>query len=110
RAWLSLSGGRVLRAYLGGGGRRGTLLGRGWRPVTAATRAGGLVSRTSSAPGSRDLAGGGVEPVEQVGDRDHEDDRGKLLLVVVAGGGGPDLVGYRGRPGGPPGGGRGPAP
>ena len=44
---------------------------------------------------ARNLAGGGVEPVQQVGDRNHEHDRGQLLLVVVVGGGVPDLAGHR---------------
>ena len=61
----------------------------------------------ASAPGTRDLAGGGVEPVEQVGHRDHEHDRGELLLVEVGGGRVPDVVGDRVGPVGQPGGGLG---
>ena len=48
-----------------------------------------------SAPGAGDLPRRGVEPVEQVGDGDHQDDRGELLLVEVRGGGVPDLVADR---------------
>jgi hypothetical protein len=50
------------------------------------------------------LAGGDVDPVEQVGHRDHQHDRGQFLLVVMVGGGVPDLVGDRVGPVGQPGG------
>src|SRR4051812_39435711 len=52
-----------------------------------------------------DLPGGpggltdrGVDPVEQVGERDHQNDRGQFLLVEVVGRRGPDLIGDRVRP------------
>ena len=47
---------------------------------------------------SRDLLGGRVEAIEEIGHADHQDQRGELLLVVVAGGLLPDLVGNRVRP------------
>ena len=51
--------------------------------------------RWSARPGARDLAGGDVEPVEDVGRGDSEQERGECPLVVVECGLLPDLVRHR---------------